>query len=933
MIRFLLLWLLSIVLWFSASAQSDSCYVRLGNYTGINTEGYQSELNAASCDLISAFPVPYRDSFRVFDYGYYRIPNDINGAESVLWDNALLKAKAQKPYCLLFGRKIDDQGKTTRMLLDIRLPASMFSSAEKSYIKEVLSQLATIDGGETNYKTREKQIVNRLTDFIKNGLNSNLFMEDQALFALGFDTLPTLPVVMDSGSNVVLSNLENYARINIKAGDGSYFNMNSIMMGVLDSTAYDVKIFMTRYDNGLDGKFNLAFDHFSSNNTTKVIVWLHFQKVSQLPDGSWITRIFFKIKNNIPFSEAQAYVENRYKDYNEAVYNGTYTSVTGENPHARDAPLTCLNPQAFRAKLCLMDNTTTFDEAIGYGVLDAILDNAMALYEVGKGIFNFAIHTFPGYSFFNLIKSYIELGNFAAASKAAAEEEGEYWQDVFKTVKAISNFLKPCISYLINPVCITSVVMPIVMEIKTWITDMIATTNNVGYTIGRIVGEVALALLTEGAVLVGKTGSFSKAGLKLLQKVEKVQDLNRALREGWHASKNINRKSFCEILAKGCFIKDTPVLMAGNPFRNTAAAYAMAAVPIISVPIQDVQLFEYAVAHKSLNASYGQTASSEDTYIIGKDPYTSDQQRSRDQYEINETDWYSVSFEGVHTSSVCDLAMHYDWIKQNKYAVDAVVNMNLPEQGISGPFKITSIKHIIPQKKPVDEDEADDYEYRPVTGLFVHESNDVWKIKFDDGTELGVTNNHPIYSVSKGDWQHAGHLEIGEEVLAKSGNAKVVCKERDLTVQPVYNLEVKDLHNFLVGDLGVVVHNGCWSTKVQKYGTGSKAKYQTAIDHCWEGHNPLSKVAGKSYFKDDLNDQVKLKKYITEAQGKGTIISEKEVERTVDGVKRKYLEIVRDMGENVGKLQDHSTDTNILTTIFDITDQNPIVNNAFPGLP
>ena len=73
--------------------------------------------------------------------------------------------------------------------------------------------------------------------------------------------------------------------------------------------------------------------------------------------------------------------------------------------------------------------------------------------------------------------------------------------------------------------------------------------------------------------------------------------------------------------------------------RNAVPAYAIAALPLISpVPIQDVQLFDYAVAHKIVNSSYSLTASNDDTFIIGKDPYTSDQQRSRDQYEINDTD-------------------------------------------------------------------------------------------------------------------------------------------------------------------------------------------------------------------------------------------------------------------------------------------------------
>ncbi|MBK8348856.1 MAG: hypothetical protein IPL08_15050 [Saprospiraceae bacterium] len=50
-----------------------------------------------------------------------------------------------------------------------------------------------------------------------------------------------------------------------------------------------------------------------------------------------------------------------------------------------------------------------------------------------------------------------------------------------------------------------------------------------------------------------------------------------------------------------------------------------------------------------------------------KDPYTSEEQRMRDKYQINDTDWHSVSFEGMYSSSVCHLALHNDWISQNKY--------------------------------------------------------------------------------------------------------------------------------------------------------------------------------------------------------------------------------------------------------------------------
>ena len=245
-------------------------------------------------------------------------------------------------------------------------------------------------------------------------------------------------------------------------------------------------------------------------------------------------------------------------------------------------------------------------------------------------------------------------------------------------------------------------------------------------------------------------------------------------------------------------------------FENTAKFLVVAAgMPIVAVPIQEVQLLDYAVAHETVNATYGMTANAdEQTFFLDKDPYTSDEQRERDLYDLDDENWNEVVFEEVYGNSTAKLALHKDWIDQKGYRQHVIVNMNLPEQGINGPFRITSIKHILPPKKP-EADAGDGYDYRPVTGLFTHTASDVWKIKFDNGEELGVTHNHPVYSTTIGDWQFAGMLQIGEEVLTKDAGAKVVSKEID-KAQEVYNLEVKDLHNFLVGESGVVVHNSCW---------------------------------------------------------------------------------------------------------------------------
>lgn len=90
----------------------------------------------------------------------------------------------------------------------------------------------------------------------------------------------------------------------------------------------------------------------------------------------------------------------------------------------------------------------------------------------------------------------------------------------------------------------------------------------------------------------------------------------------------------------------------------------------------------------------------------------------------------------------------------------------------------------------------------------IHQSNDVWTLEFDSGDTLGVTASHPIYSTTAQDWRLTSELAIGEQVLTHAGSATLTGK-RPAPAQTVYNLEVQEVHNFLVAEVGVVVHNSC----------------------------------------------------------------------------------------------------------------------------
>jgi hypothetical protein len=85
----------------------------------------------------------------------------------------------------------------------------------------------------------------------------------------------------------------------------------------------------------------------------------------------------------------------------------------------------------------------------------------------------------------------------------------------------------------------------------------------------------------------------------------------------------------------------------------------------------------------------------------------------------------------------------------------------------------------------------------------------IYRLTLSDNTTLGVTAEHPIYSLDRQGFVLAADLREGERLLTKTGNLSIVPKEIGQQSQPVYNLEIRQWHNFLVGSSGVVVHNGC----------------------------------------------------------------------------------------------------------------------------
>lgn len=233
------------------------------------------------------------------------------------------------------------------------------------------------------------------------------------------------------------------------------------------------------------------------------------------------------------------------------------------------------------------------------------------------------------------------------------------------------------------------------------------------------------------------------------------------------------------------------------------------------VPIEDIQLFQPVISYKNVNILPEIENGEEVIYQEGEtfkyDPYVSYEQLYRDGSDLEEQ-WYEIGIRDQNGR----LKGHVAWTESimGEYEVNKpgdVISMIFMEMGVAGDFKVTSTKHAIPQKIPEGDDLDHDYSYNAVTGIFTHIVDQLLVIHFENGDTLTVTPNHPIFSPSKKNWFPASSFKKDDVVKSYQGELKITDIQRLTGKFTVYNLEVKNVHNFLVGKSGVLVHNSCWN--------------------------------------------------------------------------------------------------------------------------
>ena len=109
-------------------------------------------------------------------------------------------------------------------------------------------------------------------------------------------------------------------------------------------------------------------------------------------------------------------------------------------------------------------------------------------------------------------------------------------------------------------------------------------------------------------------------------------------------------------------------------------------------------------------------------------------------------------------------------------------------------------------------------ELQPVTDTMISKNNKLYEITLENGEVIKATEKHPFYVLDKG-WVRSYDLKVGDELTSpKVGLIKIktIKIKQYKEVVTVYNLAVKNDHNYLVTEYEILVHNAAPSPGITK---------------------------------------------------------------------------------------------------------------------
>lgn len=141
------------------------------------------------------------------------------------------------------------------------------------------------------------------------------------------------------------------------------------------------------------------------------------------------------------------------------------------------------------------------------------------------------------------------------------------------------------------------------------------------------------------------------------------------------------------------------------------------------------------------------------------------------------------------------------WLRQTGARVAGTIHFELEEMGLDGEALVLAID---------DSPAIADGDGEVVTLTVSHLNGAVFEVQIEEtGEIIETTVFHPFFSVTRDDWVQTWELQPGEQLWTPDGHVHVASIAHKPGVFRVYNIEVEDAHNYMVGDSAVLVHNTC----------------------------------------------------------------------------------------------------------------------------
>ena len=457
--------------------------------------------------------------------------------------------------------------------------------------KEVV--LKRVEGAIADYhgfgSTAEKNGLVQLIDIVENGL------PDNALEETGF---VKLKMASNGYSRTGGSSVLNNGVLDLCGGTITADNImiKELFTGVNNYMNSTISTVITD-DQNSNSEMQAAKEYMTEGFATDFSLWFHVG----LKENGDIDAVYYKGTTLLTLAE----IESRLFDHMNSFVNSTLDGK--ENLNHKSEP--CDISWEF-GKNCLLGLVSgsnsglgSFHAGVGIGLLDGILSTfqlAWKGFEYGYDKIKDVVDWSPQ-DFESLQKSVVNkiiygITFIKQIPKKVHQTKIKIDIFLYNSYNKVSLFLKEdfieyaqhLYSFLYDPgkaiILAATVMKPILDLLKDVIGDYVSKdTAVIGYDIGKILYDI----LIDVAITAATGGS---AGFMIV--LNKLKTFARILKVNPRGFANLvapkldkiknpkDAKSFkCAIGLGGCFVKDTPVLMAGNPFKNIATGVALAAMP------------------------------------------------------------------------------------------------------------------------------------------------------------------------------------------------------------------------------------------------------------------------------------------------------------------------------------------------------------------